>query len=399
MSPLLLVSLACVPSLAPVVEEPPEPEQVPGIDNPSAALFDQSRVHTVDIQIPPEGITALWEHPWDYTPGAAVIDGVAFDEVGVRLKGAWGSFRELNDKSNFKLDLNRYSDQTYLGLEQLTLNNMVVDCSYLRESLAYEAIARVGLAETRTSYVWVTVNGEDYGLYLILETPDDVWLDRNYADSSGNLYDGKYIFTEDWAFVSHIDFSPGYDDYFQLEEGVDVGLADVRSITNLLQVARRAPGGFEALGERIDWDQVLRAWAAEQWVGQIDGYWLNANNYRVYFNPESERMEMLLWDMDYAFNNASRWNGGWSSPAGVLVEFCLEDSACTAALRDHAAAVADALEGPGLTEHLEAMVAVITPYAEVDPRACSARRFESGVIDMRDWLESRSRATRAYWEL
>ena len=398
MTPLLLL-MSCT---APLPEEV-EVEWIPGVGDLSADLYDRTRVHRVDILLPQEGLLDLRDHPWDYTQGSVVIDGVLLDEVGVHLKGAWGSFRDLDGKANFKLDLNQYVDgQNYLGLKQLTLNNMVVDCSYLRETLAYEAFARVGIPETRTSYVWVTVNEVDYGLYLFVETPDDVWLARHYDDPSGNLYDGKYIFTEDWEFVSMVDFLRYIDAHFELEEGEGCRppLDDVHRVTDALYAAHGSDDGFQQLDALVDWDQLLRVWATEQWVGQLDGYFLNQNNYRVYFDPEDGRVDMLPWDMDYAFYEASRWGMDWDHPYGALAGFCSGDPTCRHELRNHVRAVAEILETSDLRGLLEEVVALTMPYAAVDPRACGA---SLPIVDrqdyMRAWVRTRSEAVREMWGL
>jgi len=378
----------------------PDADDTEELGSPSDPIFNLDFVHTLDITLPLDGYQALAEDPWTYTQGDVVFDGQAVDAVGVRLKGAWGSFESLDSKANFKIDFNRYVDgQTLWGIEQLTVNNSKVDCSFLRENMAYTTIAAVGLHETRTAYVWVTLNDQDYGLYVLIETPDDRWLDETFDDPDGNLYDGKYIFTEDWDFVSMVDFTPGLQVYFELEEGTDVGMVDVSAVTDALMAARSSDDGYALLGAVIDWDQILRVWAAEQWVGQLDGYFLNQNNYRVYFNPASGLMEMLPWDMDYSFYHSSDWGMNWDRPAGQLASFCVSDDTCMTALKAASDEVLEAVEGAGLAEHLEAMVTLTEDHSSRDPRACTdpmdvLRRQQ----DMREWVQWRSDEVRQLWD-
>jgi len=375
-------------------------DTIEDIGSPPELVYTQDEVHALDIRLGAAAIRALSEDPWTYVEGAVTFDGADFDSVGVRLKGAWGSFEDLSGKANFKVDFNRYVDgQTLWGIEQLTVNNNVVDCSFLRENLAYRVVATVGLHETRTAYVSVRVNEEDYGLYVLVETPDDSWLDRTFADPSGNLYDGKYIFTEDWDFVSMVDFTPALQDYFELEEGTDVQRADIHAVTEALQAARTSPDGFTDLGELIDWEQVLRVWASELWIGQLDGYWLNQNNYRVYFNPASGLVEMLPWDMDYAFYHDSDWGMNWHRPSGQLAAWCLQDPACRTRLEEISMDVIERVDAAGLDLHLEEMVQLITPYVSEETRACTRlSEVERRQDEMRRWIDERSDEVRAIWE-
>ena len=42
--------------------------------------------------------------------------------------------------------------------------------------------------------------------YQVLDSKDDVWLKRHWADGSGNLYDGKYAVEWPWTWVGFADF-------------------------------------------------------------------------------------------------------------------------------------------------------------------------------------------------
>ena len=61
----------------------------------------------------------------------------------------------------------------------------------IAETLAYEAFRAAGVAARRTGYAFVQVDGEDYGVYLNVETLDQVSL-RRWSDSTRHLYEGDY---------------------------------------------------------------------------------------------------------------------------------------------------------------------------------------------------------------
>ena len=158
----------------------------------ASRLFDTSRVHTIDL------VMDDWEDFIDgcedeqYVPCAAVIDGEAFRNVGLRAKGNTSLSMVSASGSNrysFKLEFDHYSDGgSYYGLDKLCLNNLIQDNTMMKDYLVYRMMADFGVAAPLCSYVFLTVNGEDWGLYLAVEGVEDGFLQRNYGRDAGALY-------------------------------------------------------------------------------------------------------------------------------------------------------------------------------------------------------------------
>jgi len=133
----------------------------------------------------------------DGTPGGEEVPvGPPLADVGIRLKGgANGSFRTLSGKAAFKLKFNKFvKGQKFEGLEKMTLSNMLEDSSMIHETLTYAAFRAAGVPASRTGYADVRVNGDDFGIYLNIETLDDLALERwfgpksiEHADRPGEL--------------------------------------------------------------------------------------------------------------------------------------------------------------------------------------------------------------------
>ena len=49
-------------------------------------------------------------------------------------------------------------------------------------------MADMGVASPLCSFVYITVNGEDWGLYLAVESVEESFLTRNYGTGYGELY-------------------------------------------------------------------------------------------------------------------------------------------------------------------------------------------------------------------
>lgn len=155
-------------------------------------LFDTSVVHTIDIVMDDwEGFIAGCEDE-EYVLCDLVIDGEEQPGAGIRAKGntslssvaAYG-----NDRYSFKIEFDHYdSSLSYYGLDKLNLNNIIQDNTYMKDFLGYQLMAAAGAAAPLCSYVWITVNGEDWGLYLAVEGVEESFLLRNYGTDYGELY-------------------------------------------------------------------------------------------------------------------------------------------------------------------------------------------------------------------
>lgn len=155
-------------------------------------LFDTSVVHTIDIVMDDwEGFIAGCEDE-EYVLCDLVIDGEEQPGAGIRAKGntslssvaAYG-----NDRYSFKIEFDHYdSSLSYYGLDKLNLNNIIQDNTYMKDFLSYQLMAAAGAAAPLCSYVWITVNGEDWGLYLAVEGVEKSFLLRNYGTDYGELY-------------------------------------------------------------------------------------------------------------------------------------------------------------------------------------------------------------------
>ena len=155
-------------------------------------VFDSSRVHTLDIVIDDwDGFLETCENE-EYSPCAVVIDGEGFKNVGLRAKGntSLSNVSSLgSDRYSFKLEFDHYdSGKSYHGLDKLCLNNVIQDNTYLKDFLSYRLMDAFGVASPLCSYVYVSINGEEWGLYLAVEGVEDAFLDRNYGTDAGNLY-------------------------------------------------------------------------------------------------------------------------------------------------------------------------------------------------------------------
>ncbi|MCP4806693.1 MAG: hypothetical protein GY884_15230 [Proteobacteria bacterium] len=363
------------------VEEPDDTglENIPGIE--TSELFQLERVVEIELEISDEGWDSLRSDPYTYVEAQLTIDDRPYASVGVRIKGRLGSLRTLPNKAALKIDFQQFGGSKGPdGLKKLNLNNMVQDCAQAHEFLSYGIHRDLGIPAPRVAYAWVQINHQDYGLYTLVDVYDDVFLERTFDDPSGNLYDGDYHLYPDNSY-DLVDFHTGTQHLFELDEGDDVGFADVYAVT----AARDE--GFDAVGQVVDLDAFATFLGISAWTGHYDSYAYYTNNYRLYFDPGRDGKAVFLpWDPDWAFYSSTPVTSG----TGVIAQGCLADADCREKAHDAAAHISATLPGSALERDLVDIYELTEDYIQDDPkRESGVGQIESCRADLLDWIDRR----------
>ncbi|MCP4805743.1 MAG: hypothetical protein GY884_10405 [Proteobacteria bacterium] len=298
----ILFWLACTGG----VEVPPVDSE-PEIDE-TDQVYDLDHLMRVDIELPEDDWDDLrtqsrtwattigqpdcqeqpFESPFTWFEARVTIDGELYERADVRKKGFLGSMNE--DKPSLKLDLGEFDDEaTFHGMRRLTLNNSLADASFARQCVAYGFFRDAGLPAPRCSLAQVTVNGDDLGVFVNLEPLKKPFLEREFGDDSGNLYEGTLA-----------DFREGWTGPIEKKTNESEGdFSDVEQLTEALTVPDSEL--FDALEPIVDVDQFLDFWASEVIVQHTDGYASNTNNYYLYADPSDGRFRFIPWGMDAVF--------------------------------------------------------------------------------------------------
>ncbi len=219
-------------------------------------LFDTSYVHSINI-IMDEG---EWENfletaeDEEYVICSVNIDGETVSNCAIRAKGntSLSSVRQYgNSRYSFKIEFDHYDDTlTYHGLDKLVLNNNIQDNTLMKDYLTYRMMAYMDVAAPLVSYAFVTVNGEDFGLYLALEAVEESFLQRNYGAQYGELYkpdsmsmgggrgNGRDFDMQDFADNGGFDF-----DFGGIPSDDDSGNAGTGTMPQMPDMTNR--GGFD----------------------------------------------------------------------------------------------------------------------------------------------------------
>jgi spore coat protein CotH len=258
--------------------------------DPSADIFENGRIPRLEIAIEAQEMETLRRTPRGWVRATLREDGATlYKDVGIKLKGSFGSFRRVDDKPAFTIDVSRHEQgQEFHGLTKLYLNNSIQDPSYLREWIASEIFRGAGHPAARIGHARVLLNGRDLGLYVLKEGFDRRFLARFFDRPDGNFYDGGVNGELDTPLER--DSGDGPEDR-----------ADLQAVAAACKEPDPALR-WSSIARHVDVDAFVSFMALELMIGHWDGYTLNKNNYRVYFDPVSQQARFIPHGMDQVFD-------------------------------------------------------------------------------------------------
>lgn len=284
---------ASVLSISTIAAEAKQPGKKAG---EADKFFASSDIPKLQIEISPEDIKKLRKQQWQFgaqndreqVKVTVREGGQTYTNVALQLKGAAGSFRPIDDNPALTLNFDKFVDnQTFHGLDKLSLNNSVQDQTYLSEQFARELFLKAGVPTPRATHATVQLNGRDLGLYVLVEGWNRRFLKKHFADPSGNLYDGGFLKDVD----SKLDTNSGEKPEDQADREALAAAAREKDL-----VVRR-----ERLEKVLDMDRFLTFVALDAMLWNWDGYAQNRNNYRLFNDRTTGKMVFMPHGLDQLF--------------------------------------------------------------------------------------------------
>jgi len=267
-----------------------------GSANQVASAFTPDAVNTLSITITDENWQDILDNPLDeeYHETSITFNGVTLDSVAIRTKGGSSLSsvaRSTSDRYSFKVDVNEYvSGQRLFGLKKFTLQNSFNDPSYMREVLAYELMDEMGVPSPQNAYVNFYVNGELFGLYLMVEAVDSEFLENHFANSNGDLYKPDGVGSDLLWISSDI------DSYSEINLQTNEDTTDSGAFLNLVE---QLDGDATDV---VDVDMLLRYMSVSTALSNLDSYHGTlAHNYYLY--DQDGVFTLLPWDFNESFGS------------------------------------------------------------------------------------------------
>jgi spore coat protein CotH len=168
----------------------------------------------------------------------------------------------------------------------------------IHEAASYRLFNAMGIPASKTGYAKVFVNGTLKGLYLNVETPDDIFLSKRFVDPTQHLYEavafgdlkvgndvggentGKYLVDEGWH------TTPNKLDLKKLIE--------VANISNQLS-------WWTAMNKYTNRSLLIKQWAVENFLGHWDSYSGPIINNHFWRSNDKGVFTMMPWGLDQTF--------------------------------------------------------------------------------------------------
>lgn len=363
-----------------------------------AWMFNPDAVVEINLGgLSEEELDALEAEPDEYQKGTfeLKVDGVpkgpALVDVGIRRKGGVGSSRPIKTgKSGLKLRFDEFvKGQLFFGTKRLTLNNMFQDESMVHETLTYELFHALELPASRTGYAFVNLNGAKYGLFLNVETLDEITLPQ-WFPTTGHLYE---------ADAAGTDVRPGQAETFEVDEGDDEDLSDLEALI----VAANDEGGdwSDGMAAVADLKRMTAQWAVERYAGHWDGYAgapestpdpenpIRPNNYYLH-SDEAGVFQLMPWGTDQTWE----FNRGFEASAGGLMfNRCLADASCRELYLDGLTEIHCVNQELDQGAHATQLAAMLSPYQDEEDeirRGYTAAQIATEVQATEDFAVARA---------
>ncbi len=425
-------------------------KQTSSVKEYETTLFDTSKVHTINIEMDDwQGFLDTCTNE-EYETCSVEIDGEVLSNVAIRAKGNT-SLTQVesygNDRYSFKIEFDHYDDSiNYKGLDKLCLNNIIQDNTYMKDYLTYQMMGYFGVDAPLCSFVNITVNGENWGLYLAVEAVEESFLERNYGNDYGELYKpdstgnmggggekpddigerptnfpteqgempqmpqqmngdrggGRLMGSDD---ISLIYTDNSYDSYTNIFDNAKTDITDAdkdRLIDALKQLNENSN-----IDEVVNVEEVIRYFVVHNFVCNFDSY-TGSMIHNYYLYEEDSKMSMIPWDYNLAFggfesnsNSTSMVNYPIDTPVSggdvesrPMLAWIFADETYTKLYHAYFAQfISDYFDSGYFEQMIDDVKALIAPYVEQDTtKFCTYEEFETGIETLKQFCLLRAQS-------
>jgi spore coat protein CotH len=289
----------------------------------SKVIFNQDTLHTFELRLSESALDFLDDDPTaeKYVEGSLIFNGETISPVGIRYKGSIGAFvesvsgrdwtkpsgRKIATKLSMKIKINwEDKGKTFYGLKKLQFHSQNLDPTQMHERLGYWLYREMGVSAPRSVHARLIINGVYTGVYALTEQIDKQFVRSNYENTNGNLY--KEVWPLKWRGGANSEhaFIAG----LKTNKGKKASAHIMKSFADEL-IASNEEDLQGVIEKRMEIDEIIAYAVVDRMIRNDDGafHWYcdesgcGNHNYYWYEDPISEKLYLIPWDLDNAFEN------------------------------------------------------------------------------------------------
>lgn len=251
--------------------------------------MQQDTLPTLRIFIEPKQLKALKSNVWNEEPIASklIVDDIPY-KIGITYRG--DHIRKFRKKS-YRIDFGKYNEK--LEGRELHLNAEYRDPSLMRNKLSFDFFQDIGGISPDCKHAFIEINGKPMGIYLQLESVDDLFLHKRQLPYGPIFY----------ATNHHANFSlltpnhkpkPSLLSGYERKLGNDDDDSDLEMFICKVNTIARCDFG-EEITKYMDVKKYLLWLCGVICTQNYDAF---IHNYALYRNGKTGLYEMIPWDYD-----------------------------------------------------------------------------------------------------
>lgn len=358
-------------------------------------VFSGILVHTIKLQF---NQANYWDSLYYYynqgleqtIMANAVIDGVAYDSIGVRLKGN-SSYNHVNNKKPFKLSFDEYKSSKWDGMKSVSLNNCWEEPTFIREKLHLDFCRSAGIPAPRGNYAQLYINDTLFAFYSLVESVDKVFLSTHYSNKTGDLFKAVDGFGNSAYLSDFKQYDSDTSYYSRYEFKTDGSTTGWPRLIAFIDTLNSSSTPATSIPQMFNLGSIYKAFAADILFANLDSYINSCRNFYFYYLPVSNRFEWIVWDASLSMgafptsgvSNVENMNICYviNSANRPLFGKILSTPELKAAYIDTLKSVFTGYFNPAsLSAHIDSIANIIRPYVYADQRKMyTNQQFETNI--------------------
>jgi hypothetical protein len=381
-----------------------------GGGSPDPGWYELDSVRQVNLQFPQTNYWSLLQA--NYTsetliPATLTVGNMTLDSVGVRFRGNT-SYTSIpnSQKKSFAIETDFVrAGQELMGYKNLKFNNAHSDASFMREVL-YNRLAMRHIPIAKASYIRLSLNGQDWGLYPNIQAVDKTFLDEWFLSNDGPLIRATRQTTgipgggwgDGTAGMNFLGVDTNlYKNYYYLKSS-DLAHPWTYLMRACSVLSQTSLSTIDTAQAYLDIDKILWFLAMENIFTDDDSYvYKGKMDYIVYYEPETGLTIPLEYDGNSTFTTNNATLSSWGPFKNVtnanypLLNKLLNIPQWRQRYLAHYRTLLQEVFNPSITNPLiDRLDTLIAAHVASDPKKLyTTSQYTSGVPTLKTFVQNR----------